>query len=409
MSAYCLANSMIIVNKYLVLDQNTITMKILLQLLVFLIPATTYSQTAITNANIKVAVNICLSTNPVDGMCTTSEFGPMPDWDVSNVTNMDELFGYKGQFNADLSEWDVSNVTSMEDMFRKAQYFDEDISGWNVSNVTNMSSMFSETIFFDADLSEWDVSNVTQMGFMFHKAKSFNADISNWDVANVINMENMFNLAQSFNADISEWDVGSVTIMFGMFTLAQSFNGDISGWNVGKVTNMSRMFLDAQYFNANLSEWNVSNVIYMWEMFNDSGLSSDNYDALLNGWSEQEVRSNVKLAAIGITYCIGQEARQYLKDNYNWDITDAGYSCGPVGVKEENKLVVSIYPNPTSYNLKINGNNSDLKATVFDLVGKEIIQQQITNEIDISSLEKGVYFIHLSDGLKASSHKFIKI
>ncbi|MFT4533685.1 MAG: surface protein [Saprospiraceae bacterium] len=384
-------------------------MKRLLQLLVFLIPAATYSQTPITDANIRAAVDICLITNPVDGMCTSSEYGSMPDWDVSDVTNMDNLFQNQKDFNADISGWDVSNVTSMKEMFSKAQFFDEDISGWDVGKVTQMGFMFRETIFFDADISEWDVSNVTQMGFMFNRAKSFNADISNWDVANVINMENMFNLAQSFNADIGGWDVGNVTFMFGMFTLAQSFNGDISEWDVGKVTNMSRMFLGAQYFNANLNEWNVSNVISMSEMFNDSGLSSENYDETLNGWSELGVKSNVKLQAKDTYYCFGAEARQSLIDNYNWDITDAGYNCGPVNVKDENRLDVSIYPNPASYHLLINGNNSELKATVCDVIGKEIIQLYISNEIDISYLEKGVYFIHLSDGLKASSHKFFKI
>ncbi|BCZ18925.1 hypothetical protein NHP190012_05670 [Helicobacter sp. NHP19-012] len=41
-----------------------------------------------------------------------------------------------------LEEWDVSHVTNMEDMFYKATHFNHDISSWNVSNVKNMQAMF---------------------------------------------------------------------------------------------------------------------------------------------------------------------------------------------------------------------------------------------------------------------------
>jgi hypothetical protein len=51
-----------------------------------------YAQTPITDANIRQAVNTCLNTNPVDGMCSDSEYGAMPDWDVSNVTDMGDMF-----------------------------------------------------------------------------------------------------------------------------------------------------------------------------------------------------------------------------------------------------------------------------------------------------------------------------
>ena len=47
------------------------------------------------------------------------------------------------KFNGDLSKWDVSRVTNMQDMFSSASAFNGDISKWDVSRVTNMISMFS--------------------------------------------------------------------------------------------------------------------------------------------------------------------------------------------------------------------------------------------------------------------------
>ena len=41
----------------------------------------------------------------------------MPDWDVSLVTSMSELFKAKASFNADISRWDTSSVTTMYRMF----------------------------------------------------------------------------------------------------------------------------------------------------------------------------------------------------------------------------------------------------------------------------------------------------
>ena len=67
-------------------------MKKLLLLLAITFSTASYSQTAITDANFQDAINTCLTTNPVDGMCTSSEYGAMPDWDVSNVTDMQCAF-----------------------------------------------------------------------------------------------------------------------------------------------------------------------------------------------------------------------------------------------------------------------------------------------------------------------------
>ena len=81
------------------------------------------AQNPITNANFQTAVNTCLTTNPIDGMFSDSEYGAMKDWDVSNVTDMTGAFSEQTTFNGDISSWDVSNVTDMNGMFYNAHLF----------------------------------------------------------------------------------------------------------------------------------------------------------------------------------------------------------------------------------------------------------------------------------------------
>ena len=196
-----------------------------------------YAQTQLTDANIKTAINTCLSTNPVDGMCSDSEYGAMPDWDVSQVTDMNTTFSDKTNFNGDISSWDVSSVTDMNTMFYDATAFNQDIGSWDVSSVTEMNSMFSSATAFNQDIGSWDVSSVTNMSYMFIEASSFNGDISAWVVSSVTNFEGMFAYASAFNQDIGSWDVSSVTNFELMFGFASAFNQDISGWCVTNIVS----------------------------------------------------------------------------------------------------------------------------------------------------------------------------
>ena len=196
--------------------------------------------TSITDANFQTAINTCLSTNPVDGMCSDSEYGSMPDWDVSNVTDMSGEFNGRNDFNADISFWDVSNVTLMNNMFSNATSFNQNISSWCVSNITSEPTDFS----------------------------------------------------------------------------------------------------------------------------NGSPLSESNKPV----WG----------------------------------------TCPTASVDDQNQLDISIYPNPTSDIVYIDGNYTQIKVVVYDILGKQVMKESITNSIDISQLEKGVYILQLSDGVKLTTQRIIK-
>ena len=51
--------------------------------------------------------------------------------------------------------------------------FEGDISKWNVSSVTNMDNVISRAVLLNCDISKWDVSRVTDMNRMFMYVRSF--------------------------------------------------------------------------------------------------------------------------------------------------------------------------------------------------------------------------------------------
>ncbi len=206
----------------------------------------------------------------MSSMFNASAFNqPIGSWDVSNVTDMSNMFTNASAFNQPIDSWDVSNVTDMRAMFYGAT-FNLPIESWNVSNVTDMSAMFYQALAFNQPIGSWNVSSVTNMSFMFSDANDFNQPIGSWNVSSVTNMFAMFQSAYAFNQPIGSWNVSNVTDMSAMFSSALAFNQPIGFWNVSSVTNMNSMFQGTNDFNQPIDSWNVSNVTDMSTMFNQA-------------------------------------------------------------------------------------------------------------------------------------------
>lgn len=256
-------------------------------------------------------------------------------WDTSKVKSMSYMFGYNyssylpdgayTHFNGNITSWDTSSVTNMSNMFRNAVLFNQDLSAWNTSSVTTLDRTFCGAEVFNGNISAWNTSSVTDMSGMFCKANAFNQNISGWNVSQVESMYEMFCGTRSFNQNISGWDVSSVKDMGGMFYDAWAFNQDISSWDVSQVEHMRGMFYSAILFDQDLSSWDISQVSTMDYMFNYSGLSTENYSAILIGWEAQNVQPGVELGAMGVQYnSTAQAARQRLIDDHGWIINDGG-------------------------------------------------------------------------------------
>lgn len=195
------------------------------------------------------AIEECLQSNPIGGMCKGSEYGIMPDWDVSRVTDMSKAFYDMWDFNGDLSKWDVKNLKNAQEMFYGADTFNADISKWNTQNLQNCQDMFHDAKSFNRSIDHWKTHTVTNMNGMFMGAKKFNSDISNWDVQNVQSMRDMFAETFNFNQPIGKWNVKSCRDMRFMFSKAKTFKQKINNWKGPAAKEAQfKMFSDAYSF-----------------------------------------------------------------------------------------------------------------------------------------------------------------
>ncbi|HEY3369808.1 MAG TPA: T9SS type A sorting domain-containing protein [Prolixibacteraceae bacterium] len=81
----------------------------------------------------------------------------------------------------------------------------------------------------------------------------------------------------------------------------------------------------------------------------------------------------------------------------------------PTGTNELDYSAVSVFPNPVSKTLYLNGLTAITSVAILDLNGKIVIPPQITRDrIDVSNLRNGIYLIKFSGKKGAFITKFIK-
>ena len=325
-------------------------------------------------------------------------------WDFSSVTIVNSMFAYS-LYNHDVSNWNITSLTSMQNMFTRALSFnngDVPFTGNflnQISNVTNMKEMFYEAPAFNQDISNWDVSNVTNMESMFYGATAFNNNDAalNWDskISKVTNMQNMFNGATLFNLDVTNWDVSSVTNMYGMFQNATSFNNNnaillwgsktsnvvdmrrmfyqatsfnqpIGGWIVSSVINMEEMFYGASVFNRYLGDWNVSNVINMNNMFNGAVL----FDKNLSEWDISNVTDMSGMFQNATGFNNGNTSLGWTSGTNTSKVTDMSY----------------MFKNASSFNQDISNWNVSNVLNMDNMFSGAVVFNKPIGSWDISSV-----------------------
>ena len=109
--------------------------------------------------------------------------------DTSKITDMSMLFRYS-DYNFDVSDWDVSNVTDMNNMFYCCNNFNCDLSNWDVSKIRDASTMFYDCLNFTGKgLDKWKLSSIRNMNYMFCGCKKLDCDLSKWNINKNVSMK----------------------------------------------------------------------------------------------------------------------------------------------------------------------------------------------------------------------------
>ena len=152
----------------------------------------------------------------------------------------------------------------------------------------------------------------------------------------------------------------------------------------------------------------------------DHPLSVENYDKTLIGWSGQELTPGLALGADSLRYCQSAEQRQYIIDQFEWSINDAGMDddCNDVSTEDQARLfefqLKQNYPNPFNPSTRIRytlAEPSHVRLEIFDLAGRRVafpvdgFQTAGRHDImfDASELAGGAYLYRLSTGTTSAS------
>ena len=86
---------------------------------------------------------------------------------------------------------------------------------------------------------------------------------------------------------------------------------------------------------------------------------------------------------------------------------DNVYFGSPLNNEENVLLINLVYPIPSSGNIFLNS-DIEFDAIIFNSIGEQVLKKKVKKDMDISKLEKGIYFLYLFDGANNSIHKIVK-
>jgi surface protein len=208
-----------------------------------------YSTTGIKTITI---TGTCVGWNFTNGLASANifKFKDILNWGNLRLGNLGGYFQSCYFMNISAQDYpDLTGTTNLIRCFKDCWTLNSsNLSGWNVSQVTNMSEMFRSAESFNQPLYNWDVSKVTSMTFMFNNPKityiesggtfteilspSFNQNLAAWNPYQCTNFDNFL-----LNNNINE--PGTTT---NFDSLLISWAGKASKLRTGTVSSRIQFF-----------------------------------------------------------------------------------------------------------------------------------------------------------------------
>jgi surface protein len=107
----------------------------------------------------------------------------------------------------DISQWGCLKLGNNGAYFKREHFLQISAKDApDLSETTNLDEMFMDCTLFNSSIDHWDVSKVTSMWGMFMGARDFNQSLNKWDISNVKTGWGIFYLLESFDkSNINTW------------------------------------------------------------------------------------------------------------------------------------------------------------------------------------------------------------
>ncbi len=198
-------------------------------------------------------------------------------FNTDKVTNMNNIFSGVSinQDKLDLSSFNTSGITDMNSMFMHAHVATIDLSSFDTRNVTDMMNMFQfSTVTEIKGLTKFNTSKVIYMTRMFYGSSVVDLDLSSFDTSNVIDMSYMFQNSKAKKIDVSSFDTSKVSSFSSMFDTIDLDYLNINNFNLQSADNLTGLFANSKIKTLDISSLDTSNIKYMKSMFYRSKINN---------------------------------------------------------------------------------------------------------------------------------------
>ena len=309
-----------------------------------------------------------------------------------------------------LTSLDVSDNPSLSYLYISQN----ELTGLNLNNNPSLEILACNS----NQLTSLDLSNNTLLTQIF-------CDSNEITSLNVTNNLNLTLLWCRFNQLLS-LDVSNNSLLQDL----RVWNNQLTTLDISNNLNLTNLSAGQnQLTSLDVNSNNLLETIFCYENQLTSIDVSNNPSLVLlwcysNQLTSLDVRSGNNTNILGVDYfdsrdnpnltCIYVDNIEYSSQNWtnidpNSTFVENEAECEALAIAD-NSLGADLilYPNPTDNYLFIQGTTSYLSATVYNMLGKQVLYAQNTDKIDVSGLPNGVYVIQISDGVNETQRKFIR-
>jgi surface protein len=193
------------------------------------------------------------------------DFGNIEDWDVSQVTDMKQLFEGYNLDGIDLTKWDTARVTKMGSMFADTKNFNNNIfSSWKFQSCEYINSFLINSVDFNngGERIVIDNNKISNINSMFSGCKNLNVSIS-FNLSALVNADNCFQGCSKLNNNIGIYESPKLESLVYFLEDATNFDGNLQIEYTSNLRNIEGIFESLEKFSdsgKNLPKWDVRNL-----------------------------------------------------------------------------------------------------------------------------------------------------